>query len=150
MRPTELQAIPRRVADTMKSPGAVTAAVIYSRVFPGQATQIREVRATLGRALADCPMVDDAVLAASELGTNAVMHSRSREPSGRFTVRAELHDGDYLWLEVEDGGGLWTEQPPSDMRGRGLTIVAAVSSDWGVEGDALARVVWARFDWPDR
>jgi serine/threonine-protein kinase RsbW len=150
MRPTELRASPRRVADTMQSPGAVNAAVIYSRVFSGQATQIREVRATLGRALADCPMADDAVLAASELSTNAVMHSRSREPGGRFTVRAELYAGDYLWLEVEDGGGPWTEQPRSDVRGRGLTIVAAVASDWGVEGDALARVVWARFDWPDR
>jgi hypothetical protein len=79
-----------------------------------------------------------------------VQHSRSREPGGRFTVRAELYAGDYLWLEIEDGGGPWIEPPRSDVRGRGLAIVAAVASEWGIEGDALARVVWARFDWPGR
>jgi anti-sigma regulatory factor (Ser/Thr protein kinase) len=134
----------------MPSPGTAELATVYSRVFPGRTDRIREVRATLGLALAACPIAEDVVLAACELATNCVLHSRSREPWGRFTVRAELHAGDYLWLGVEDGGGLWTEQPRSDVRGRGLAIVAAVSSDWGVEGDALARVVWARFDWPGR
>jgi hypothetical protein len=148
MRPAELAALGRLEHGTTPTPVTVESAVVYSRVFPGRTDRIREVRATLGRALADCPMADDAVLAASELGANAVMHSRSREPGGRFTVRAELYAGDYLWLEVEDGGGPWNEQPRSDVRGRGLTIVAAVSPDWGIEGDALARVVWDRFDWP--
>ncbi|MGH3155405.1 MAG: ATP-binding protein [Streptosporangiaceae bacterium] len=150
MRPAELPAVRAMEPDTTPRPGTVTSAVIYSRVFPGRTDRIREVRATLGRALADLPMADDVVLTASELGTNAVMHSRSREPGGRFIVRAELFAGDYLWLEVEDGGGPWTQRSRSDVGGRGLAIVAAVSSEWGVEGDALARVVWARFDWPDR
>lgn len=150
MRPAELPAFRHLAAGTTPAPTTADSAVIYSRVFPGRTDRIREVRATLGRALADCPMADDAVLAASELATNAVMHSHSREPGGRFTVRAELYAGDYLWLEVEDGGGPWTGQFRSDECGRGLTIVAAVSSDWGVEGDALARVVWTRFDWPGR
>jgi len=122
--------------------------VAYNQVFPGSADQVQDVRATLEKVLAGCPMADDAVLIASEMATNALLHSRSREPGGSFTVRAEIHPDDYLWLEVEDGGGPWTEHPRVDGRGHGLKIVAALSSDWGVEGDELARVVWARFDWP--
>jgi serine/threonine-protein kinase RsbW len=126
----------------------VESALVYRQVFLGRADQVREVRVSLGQALAGCPMAEDVVLAGSELAANAAQHSRSRDHGGRFIVRAELYPADYLWLEVEDGGGPWGEQPEGDERGRGLEVVAALSSEWGVEGDELARVVWARFDWP--
>jgi anti-sigma regulatory factor (Ser/Thr protein kinase) len=143
-------AMASRGEPAMASRGETVSALRYSRVFPGRADQVREVRATLGRALAGCPMADDAVLTGSELAANAVLHSHSKEPGGRFTVRAEVHPGDYLWLEVEDGGGRWAERTHDDLRGRGLLIVTRLSSEWGVEGDELARVVWVRFDWPGR
>jgi serine/threonine-protein kinase RsbW len=150
MRHAELSVRKHAEPDTNPPQNEVASTVVYSRVFAGRTDQVHIVRASLGQALAGCPMADDAVLAASELAANAVLHSRSREHGGRFTVRAETYAGDYLWLEVEDGGGPWAEPLPSETRGRGLAIVAAVSSEWGVEGDALARVVWARFDWPSR
>jgi serine/threonine-protein kinase RsbW len=97
-----------------------------------------------------CPMAYDAVIVGSELATNAITHSDSRKPGGQFIVLAEAYEGDYLWIEVEDQGGPWIERDPTDEHGRGLLVVAALSSDWGIEGDSLARVVWARFDWPGR
>lgn len=72
-------------------------------------------------------MAADAVLICSELYTNAVLHSDSARPGGRFTVRAEVHEGDYLWIEVEDDGGQWVEKAQCDGRGRGLAIVAALA-----------------------
>lgn len=156
MRRAELPGIQRGGAEGSASGqsrlalGQAVPGFVYSRVFPGRADQVREVRASLGRALAGCPMADDVVLAASELAANAVQHSRSREPGGRFTVRAGIHPADYLRLEVEDGGGPWSELPGTDERGRGLGIVDVLSSQWGIEDDELGRVVWARFDWPGR
>jgi anti-sigma regulatory factor (Ser/Thr protein kinase) len=150
MRPVELPAIQCAQPNPWVSPADEVPVLPYSQVFPGHADQVRAVRAALAQSLADGPMRDDAVLAASELAANAVLHSLSREPGGKFTVRIEIHPGDYLWLEVEDGGGPWDEHPRTDGRGHGLKIVAELSSDWGIEGDELARVVWARFDWPGR
>jgi serine/threonine-protein kinase RsbW len=116
--------------------------------YPGLAEQVGHARAFVAEALKGCPLVDDAVLICSELASNAVLHSASSKPGGRFTVRAEAYEGDYLWIEVEDQGGPWIEHDSSEECGRGLGIVAALASDWGIEGDALAQVVWARLDWP--
>src|SRR5579875_2900685 len=90
------------------------------------------------------PLVDDAVLICSELASNAVLHSGSRCPGGEFVVRIEAHTGDYLWVEVEDQGGLWAGREATDESGRGLHIVATLAEEWGIEGDAQARVVWGR------
>jgi anti-sigma regulatory factor (Ser/Thr protein kinase) len=119
------------------------------QAFPGQAEYVSHARAFLVKVLAGYPMADDAVLVGSELSANAVMHSDSCKRGGRFIVRVEAHEGDYLWLEVEDEGGPWIERVPTDEHGRGLRVVAELASDWWIEGDELDRVVWARFDWPD-
>jgi anti-sigma regulatory factor (Ser/Thr protein kinase) len=118
------------------------------RSYPAQADQVGEARAFLVQVLEDCPLAEDAVLICSELASNAILHSGSSKPGGRFTVRAEAHEGDYLWIEVEDEGGPWGEQVVTEECGRGLQIVSALATSWGVEGDMLARVVWARLDWP--
>jgi len=118
-----------------------------SRAFPARADQISRARAFIAGALAGCRLAEDAVLICSELCTNAVLHSDSARPGGRFTVRAEVHEGDYVWLEVEDEGGRWAEQQHCDERGRGLEIVAAIADYWEVGGDDMARVVCARLDW---
>jgi anti-sigma regulatory factor (Ser/Thr protein kinase) len=119
-----------------------------SRGFLALADQVGEARSFLAQALEDCPLAEDAVLICSELASNAILHSASSQPGGRFTVRAEAHEGDYLWIEVEDEGGPWGEQVTTEECGRGLHIVSALATSWGVEGDMLARVVWARLDWP--
>jgi anti-sigma regulatory factor (Ser/Thr protein kinase) len=92
-------------------------------------------------------MADDALLICSELATNAILHSESGKPGGWFAVRAEVGDGDYLWIEIEDQGGRWAEGERSDLCGRGLEIVAMLADYWDVRGDDTGRVVCTRLDW---
>jgi Histidine kinase-like ATPase domain len=120
----------------------------WSRVFAAIPASVGEARRFVAGILDGCPVADDAVLCISELATNSVLHSNSAQAGGTFTVHAEICHGDYLWIEVEDSGGPWDTYPHDNDRPHGLAIVAALASDWGIDGDYRARVVWARFDWP--
>ena len=118
-------------------------AVRYAGTFHGEASQVGRVRAELRAWLGDCPRADDAILIASELAANAVLHSRSAGQS--FTVRAEV-GRDWVHLEVDDLGGPWLCRQRDD-RPHGLDLVSALAGeDWGVETSASGgcRVVWAR------
>jgi serine/threonine-protein kinase RsbW len=114
--------------------------VRYEGTFRGEPGQVAQVRAGLREYLAGCPRCDDAVLIASELAANAVLHSASRGAS--FTVRAEIFR-DYAWVEVEDLGGPWLCRQRDD-RPHGLDLVTALAADWGVETSGGCRVTWAR------
>jgi hypothetical protein len=120
----------------------------WSQAFPALPAQVREARHFLRAALDGCPAADDAILCVSELVANSCLHSASAKAGGTFIVRAEVHEGDYLWIEVEDGGGPWEEHTHDDGHPHGLGIVSALASDWGIDGDCRSRAVWARFDWP--
>jgi anti-sigma regulatory factor (Ser/Thr protein kinase) len=113
--------------------------------YPGTAEQIRVVRADLRVLLDDCPIADDVILCASELATNAAIHSRSRLPGGTLTVRASVSPEYHVLIEVEDNGGPWTPAIPEPI-GNGLDIVRALANDWGIAGDDTVRTIWARFD----
>ena len=127
------------------------AATRFQRSYPGMQDQVREVRADLALVLDGWLRADDFVLLASELSTNAIVHSRSGLPGGVFTVRAEVLPGEYAWLEVEDQGGPWIERDPGEEHGRGLALVAHLAGEgnWMVDdGSTLGtRVVRARLDW---
>jgi len=132
----------------MPTPATTPPASHTARAYPGTAEQIRAVRAHL-RVLTDgCPLAEELILCASELATNAVLYSNSRLPGATFTVRAEIHPGDCVRIEVEDDGGPWTAHQPGHSCGYGLGIVADLASDWGVTGDYRGRTVWARLAWP--
>jgi serine/threonine-protein kinase RsbW len=111
-------------------------AITFERDYPGTADQAQHVRADLAKVAASCPVADDLVLLASELATNAILHSRSGHPARTFAVRAALYPGDYAWVEVTDRGGRWTADEHDDEHGRGLAIVAAIAGDgnWGIDG----------------
>jgi len=126
-----------------------TTPLTWSRMFPARADQVREARAFLRAVLDGCPAADDATLCISELAANAVLHSDSRKPGGTFTVRAEVHHGDYVWIEVEDNGGAWNQRTHRDGRPHGLDIVRALATDSGIDGDPITGwAAWARFDTP--
>lgn len=120
----------------------------FSRAYPGATDQARVVRADLRTFLGDCPLRADVILCASELAANAALHSKSKRLGGSYTVRAELHHGDYVWIELEDEGGDWTNPAAGTGLSHGLDIISTLSADWGIDGDATGRIVWARLDWP--
>lgn len=123
---------------------------IHDTSYPAIAEHIGRVRADLRGLLADCPVADDVILCASELATNAVLHSDSGKPGGKFTVRAEVIPSHHARIEVEDSGGAWltTVLDRDRIQGHGLDIVSALAADWGIDGDHHARTVWAHFEWP--
>jgi serine/threonine-protein kinase RsbW len=129
------------------NPPAAAAPPVIAQVFAGDAGQVRAARRFLAGALDGCPAADDALLCVSELATNAVLHSRSGGPGGRFTVRATRRAGS-VRVEVVDDGGPWGHERDGDgQSGRGLLIVGELASRWGREDGAGRRTVWFELDW---
>lgn len=101
---------------------------------------------------------DDAALITSELVGNAIQHA-SPLPSGGVAIRWSLGQGFYT-ISVTDGGNRHDDTPgggepdgaviqatqPSATAtsGRGLSIVQAIASEWGVERTPGRTTVWAR------
>jgi serine/threonine-protein kinase RsbW len=120
---------------------------VHEQVLPAHADQVKVARAFIAAVLAACPAAGDAVLCVSELATNAVLHSASRNPGGTFTVRAVIFD-DHVRVEVEDNGGRWKERPDRDSRPHGLDIVRELAADCGRDGSPLTGwVTWAQLPW---
>lgn len=87
---------------------------------------------------------DDVVLAVSELVTNAVLHA-----SPPLSLRVACAEQSVL-VEVVDRTSLRPRrQRPAedDEHGRGLNIVAAVTSSWGTRRAGAGKAVWCTFTW---
>jgi anti-sigma regulatory factor (Ser/Thr protein kinase) len=107
------------------------------------------VRSQLAEVLGDwgCSdeLVSDAMLVATELVTNAMLHG------GGCTSLAAVFDSRTLRLEVGDRASL----PPQKHHyeegaatGRGLYLVDALSAVWGWEAQAAGKLVWAEIGSP--
>jgi anti-sigma regulatory factor (Ser/Thr protein kinase) len=84
-------------------------------------------------------LVQRTILMASELVTNSVLHT-----SGELALSLDLDDT-RLRLEVVDHSERLptVQQPDPDAPGgRGLLIISALASDWGVEGRGDGKAVW--------
>ncbi|GAA3214231.1 ATP-binding protein [Nonomuraea helvata] len=101
------------------------------------------VRGWLGE---DHPSVDDAVLVASELLTNALRHSDAG-PHDLIGLTVSLTE-EVVYVEVRDPGSTlsapYVRQEPEAEDGRGLLIIGEISQSWGVRehGRGLGRSVW--------
>lgn len=91
--------------------------------------------------------VDTAVLLASELVTNAVLHARSP-----FNIVVAERATDLVRVEVRDGSPV----PPRmhsfstmSATGRGLRLLEQLAEAWGVESGADGKVVWFEVGRPD-
>jgi serine phosphatase RsbU (regulator of sigma subunit)/PAS domain-containing protein len=117
--------------------------------FAPEGKSVSEARRFVRRALATWDaddLTDAAVLATSELVTNAVIHAGT-------AVRVVLElDSQGLRLEVEDlhphrSLTLGLESPGEEAEhGRGLLIAASLAAAWGVDYTARAKRVWLRFE----
>lgn len=140
----------------------------HHRVFAGRAEEVPRARRLVAAALDGNPAAEDAALLTSELVTNAVLHSRSGQPGGSFTVSVETTDT-AVRVEVRDQGppipdpsrlppcppaalsadnGL-PRRRPAALRadsGRGLFIVEHLAHRWGTSTEAGHRLVWFELD----
>lgn len=120
--------------------------------FDGLACHVSDARQFALKVVGDVPGADAVELVTSELAGNAVQHSRSGWLGGQFTLHLAAYD-DRWCVRVDDDGGpteplVGQADPSSGEAGRGLALVAAMCSDWGVLGDHYARAVWAEIPRP--
>ncbi len=103
-------------------------------------SRVREFVAEEVEALNRHDLADDAVLVASELATNAILHA-----GGLTAVRvAPVADG--VRIEVHDRTRVpptMARASPEAMTGRGLRLVASLSARWAAEPNNGGKVVWA-------
>jgi anti-sigma regulatory factor (Ser/Thr protein kinase) len=118
--------------------------------LPAELTSVREGRLFARDVVREWGLeglADDVQLGTSELITNAVRHAGT-------DVVLSLLLGDSLTVEVKDAHPeLRRAEPEANdelaTSGRGLHIVAAVSSDWGVRRVRDGKAVWFTLTLPD-
>jgi anti-sigma regulatory factor (Ser/Thr protein kinase) len=129
----------------------------WIRHFRGSADQVPEVRHWLEDLLPDCAARADVLLLASELCTNAIVHTRSGEAGGQFSV-------DIDWaptlarVVIGDQGSanapaIASRSGDAGLLGesrRGLLLVDDVADNWGTASRPNRRWVWADVDWQAR
>ncbi|MER6049779.1 ATP-binding protein [Streptomyces sp. NPDC001793] len=106
-------------------------------LFPGTPTSVQRARQAVTQALpadSSAQLSDDIALLTSELVTNAVRHGTRCDEEQLVELVLWPADGHY-WLAVSDPGeGRPAVRMPTldARRGRGLTLVDAVSAAWAV------------------
>jgi anti-sigma regulatory factor (Ser/Thr protein kinase) len=98
----------------------------------------------------DSPHCDAVLLVVAELAANAVLHARV--PGHDFEVRLARDANGTVRVEVSDADPSRPEPgtaAPEAERGRGLLLVDAVASRWGVARRAgPGKTVWVELDRP--
>lgn len=106
--------------------------------------EVGKARNTLGRAVQAWDLshvADDLELVASEMVTNAIRY-------GASPIEFRLIAGDgFLRFEVRDGAAHLLPAPrdaaDDEAGGRGLALIEALSTEWGVDIHSDAKTVWA-------
>lgn len=136
------------------TPGTAALPRTAEKFFGPQRHSVRLAREFAVTVLGDWEVADradDVRLCVSELAANALAHGTRRGHG--FLVRVSARDG-FVRVEVHDSRVRAGERGPeirhpseTDVRGRGLLIVEAVTDGWGVEDrEPFGKVVWARFE----
>lgn len=107
-------------------------------------TPLSELRAKVRRVLAHLhpDVVADAELVVTELATNAFEHARAP-----WCAKVSLPPG-AVRIEVDDAAPDALPRPGTStlgaLRGRGMLMVQAISSEWGVLRRPGGKTVWAQ------
>jgi anti-sigma regulatory factor (Ser/Thr protein kinase) len=115
---------------------------------PGEPEQVSRVRGFITKTLQGVALLsidsDAATLLASELVTNAILHTDSGRPGGAVTVVVlRLPDG--ILIEVVDDGSAGTPVVKIDAlagEGQGLFLVQQMASQWGYLRESEGTTVW--------
>ncbi|MEU5628950.1 ATP-binding protein [Streptomyces tendae] len=123
---------------------------VYPAVLAAVSRGRRELHELM--VLAGLTSIADAVaLGAHELMANAVIHGCRHQTVKAFTVKA-TYSSRCLRVEVRDPSSRRPFQtPPSDEHegGRGLLLVDALATSWGVRpGPGAGKTVWMQLDVP--
>ena len=118
----------------------------WCRSFTATEDQAGEARRFLAGIVGNHPATDDAITRLAELAANAILHSRSAQPGGTFSVTLR-RSARRIRIEVADQGGPWGSTMDDPERGRGLRIVRALSACQGVilvgqVSNPVRRTVW--------
>jgi serine/threonine-protein kinase RsbW len=129
----------------------------WTRHFRGDKDQVVAVRHWLEDLLPECPARADLLLLTSELCTNAIVHSRSGEAGGQFSVDIDWAP-ELARVVVGDQGSAKSpaiavrsgDAVPLGESGRGLLLVSDIADRWGTASRPSRRWVWADVAWQAR
>jgi anti-sigma regulatory factor (Ser/Thr protein kinase) len=115
--------------------------------FPGLPEQVANVRAFVRETLGDPrfkAVIEDVELLATELVTNSIRYSRSRGPGD---VQVVITVSGTIRVNVVDEGSdtsmpVLTSAEPMDVNGRGLMLVQALASRFGVRVGQVSTTTW--------
>jgi serine phosphatase RsbU (regulator of sigma subunit)/anti-sigma regulatory factor (Ser/Thr protein kinase) len=117
--------------------------LIVTADFPAAATSVGAARRFVGKVLDEwdlAEIADDAILATSELATNAITYAGTA-----FEVRCRLEENQ-VHIEVRDRHPARSIAMPGvgATSGRGLPSTARLAASWGVTYERTAKSVWFR------
>ncbi|WP_330330917.1 SpoIIE family protein phosphatase [Streptomyces sp. NBC_00536] len=132
-------------------PGTHRAPRIHQYVHQADPEGLSEARYALRQALRDWgvpDLADDVELAAGELLVNALLHT---DGGAVLTMEVLPEPVRRIRLWVKDRSSVWPRRrTPGEAAttGRGLLLVDALATHWGVESRGDGKAVWCEFDAP--
>ncbi|MFG2985244.1 SpoIIE family protein phosphatase [Streptomyces sp. NPDC048258] len=130
-------------------PGTHRAPRIHQYIHQADPEGLSEARYALRQALRDWGMpdlADDVELAAGELLVNALLHT---DGGAVLTMEVLPEPVRRIRLWVKDRSSVWPRRrTPGEAAttGRGLLLVDALATHWGVESRGDGKAVWCEFD----
>lgn len=128
-----------------------TASRSHATLFPATPAAVRRARHETVRLLdawghaPSSDLAQTAALLASELCTNAVRHAHVPGRGFRLTLRMRRSALRIAVTDAQPSRFPLRNPAPSDS-GRGLVLLAALATAWGVDRGPLTKTVWCEID----
>jgi hypothetical protein len=140
-------AIARFVCGDALPPASAPAQVLDTFDITGEPAEVPKARHRVAAAVQGHARHDDIVLLASELITNAVVHSDSALPGGKVTIAVSRSSASLVRVEVTDA--VSRQRHPQVRKngidaetGKGLDMVKQLSMAWGTSSNNAECSVW--------